>query len=496
MKPHYPLVFAAFLLGACSSDDDAQTPNMTSGGSGGAAGDTSGGSAGDAGSGGTTPADPCLPDAPRVAGTPDTDALADAPAQCGQAAHAWLHSNELGATVAVGDETSMPAALLSALVAAEGIQLPRALVHDVSLRSVIYKTQDRGELIDASALVAMPQFATDEEHAPLDVIMLLHGTSGFTDGCGATADDGMRAFAALFASYGYIIVAPDYIGLLAEGETGFLHPYLAGQPTAIASLDAVRAALRLAPEARGGVCGTQRFATIGASQGGHAALWVDRLAPYYARELEHVGAVATVPPADLVTESTRALQEVRNATGNILSFFGAASDWYGLRGELSEIFVPPWDVDVPNLLGSDCGTDAEAPSTLEEIFSPQVLAAATNETLGEFGNWGCMLTENDLTRTGTPRLDSAESYGILFVTGEDDNLVHTPTERKAFESLCAAGMPVRYLECAGADHVDTTFWALTEALDFIEARLAGETFERAKSCVATPATTCKGTPAE
>src|SRR5690606_3781338 len=102
----------------------------------------------------------------------------------------------------------------------------------------------------------------------------------------ATAESETRLFAALLASYGYVAVAPDYLGLKNYGDpTGFLNPALVGQPTAVASIDAVRAALRLEPEERGGLCVPASFVAVGGSQGGHAALWVDRLAPHYAREL-------------------------------------------------------------------------------------------------------------------------------------------------------------------------------------------------------------------
>ena len=46
------------------------------------------------------------------------------------------------------------------------------------------------------------------------------------------------------AARGYVVVAPDSIGLRAFGGTTGSPPYLVGQPTAIASLDAVRAALQ------------------------------------------------------------------------------------------------------------------------------------------------------------------------------------------------------------------------------------------------------------
>ena len=62
-------------------------------------------------------------------------------------------------------------------------------------------------------------------------------------------------------------------------------------------------------------------------------------------------------------------------------------------------------------------------------------------------------TPTGLTTTDIPRLGpSHESYGIFFVLGENDTLVDTAIERTAYDTLCASGMPLRYLECAGASH--------------------------------------------
>jgi len=328
--------------------------------------------------------------------------------------------------------------------------------------------------------------------------MVLHGTSGFTDGCGPSAETDTAALAAALASIGYIVVAPDYIGLKNDPPpTGFLHPYLVGQATAIASLDAARAVLRLPEEIReGGARPSARLAVVGGSQGGHAALWVDRLAPYYAREIEVVGIATTVPPADMLGEGTLALTTKRESTDNMVAFYGASAGWYGAEGKLAEVLLPPLDQEVPAALGAGCdpGDLLAGKDMLSAIFQPAVLDAAASGALGELAPWGCMAAENGLTTTSVSRIQKdAASYGILFVTGEADTLVDTPTERVAFEALCDAGMPMRYLECAGASHTKATTWALPEILTFLGDRVAGKPFE--KACSTSAPVPCAGTPA-
>src|SRR5262245_7678576 len=76
-------------------------------------GDTSGG-AGTMNNGATFPK-------PEVAGTPETNALAEAPAQCGQPAYTWLKSADLGRVTAHEPQAVYTKSLLETLLIASGI---------------------------------------------------------------------------------------------------------------------------------------------------------------------------------------------------------------------------------------------------------------------------------------------------------------------------------------------------------------------------------------
>jgi len=435
--------------------------------------------------------------APVVGGTPETDAYAASPARCGMPDYTWRKDAPLGAVVASEAVATYGASVLSALAESAAMGLPE-LKYDVSAHLVTYTTQDRGALVDATTLIAWPEGV--EDGASLPTLLLLHGTSGFTDGCGPSIDGEARTLVAALASTGYVVVAPDYIGLKAtEPATGFPHPYLVGEATAIASLDAVRTLPQVAASLDGpGLARpSSKVVVVGGSQGGHAALWIDRLAPYYARELDIAGIAATVPPSGLLEQSYLALEAPRDSTGNLIAFYGASASWYGLGDRLDEVFVSPFDVDIPAALAADCdpGDSVEAPMTLEALFQPALLDAAQNDALPALDPWGCLLVENGLTTTTTARIEDGDpSYGILFITGEDDVLVDTPAEREAFGTLCNGGMPLTYLECAGASHTRATVWALPEILAFLGARVAGEPF--AADCSVPPPTRCMGTPAD
>lgn len=433
---------------------------------------------------------PCEIPAPRVADNAMTAALADAPARCNQRAHAWLRSPMLGSVLDVGTTTNYARTTLS--VATSMINQPAQ--YDVTADVIGYQTQDRGQLVRATTLVAYPRNARSMQR--MDILLVLHGTAGFHDSCGPSSQADTKLLAAAFASTGYVVVAPDYIGLNSFGaDTMQPHPYLVGQPTAIASLDAARAGIRHVAARMSAVCATPRVVTIGGSQGGHAALWVDRLAPYYAQELSMEGVVATVPPADLVGEANRALTSDVEATKNMAAFWGTSSNWYGLDARLNEVFNAPYDRDVPTALRTMCSPSLSSLS-LDTLFTSGARAAATSMAgISAFSDFGCMVRENGLTTTSVARVaPTAASYGILFVTGQNDTLVTTSIQRTAFQALCTAGMSMQYLECAGATHTRATTWALPEILAFAKDRLAGRPMSGAV-CELSAAQRCTNTPA-
>ncbi len=102
-------------------------------------------------------------------------------------------------------------------------------VYDVQTWRIRYTTQDRGRAVEATMLLSFPLGAGE-----VPTFAWLHGTTGFTDACAPSAmgiEGG--AFNLLFASLGYVVVAPDYLGMNGFGEPAdALHPYLVPEATA------------------------------------------------------------------------------------------------------------------------------------------------------------------------------------------------------------------------------------------------------------------------
>lgn len=432
--------------------------------------------------------------APRVAGTPTTDALADAPARCGTPNYAWLRDPELGEIVARHQFFEYTTTELEQIAATAGLSIQP--VYATAVERITYKTQDRGALIDATAMVAYPANRADSD--PADTLLYLHGTAGMSDMCAPSISDNALALAALFASRGHLVVLPDYIGLKAFGTpSAELHPYLVGEATAIASLDAVRAAGRLVAEQAPSVCARPRVVPFGASQGGHAALWIDRVAPYYAPELQLMGVVAAVPPADLLAQGRRALSALVPSSGNMVAYLTAASSWYGVDNRLDEVFVSDWDIRLPQILRSYCdgGPELDAVTALDQVFLPAFLSAAMAPNFPVTSPWGCMSAEGSLMSTSINRItDNHDSYGILYLLGSDDQTVDPAIERNSFTALCNQGMPMEFLECAGAGHSDAPSWGMGEILTFIDARFAEVPIDVNNLCRVNAASVCSNTP--
>jgi hypothetical protein len=433
--------------------------------------------------------------APMVAGTDVTNAFADAPAQCGMANYAWLRDPSLGEVIERDEPTEFTPEFLEA--AALAANLPIQPRYSTVVERIAYKTQDRGVLIEATTLIAYP---TDlEGDIPADTLLFLHGTSGMGDVCAPSATDDALALAGLFASLGHLVVMPDYIGLKSLGTASpELHPYLIGEATAIASLDAVRAAGNLIATQVPSMCVRPRVVSFGGSQGGHATLWVDRIAPYYAPELRLMGSVATVPPANLLEQAVNTLQgTVVPSTSNMVAFYTAASPWYRLGHRLDEVFQDSWATLLPDLFTTSCDADdfMQNITAPNDLFLQSFLDTVKAPNFADNSPWGCMLVENSLTSTSVNRItDDHDSYSVLYLLGGEDEIVNSVVERASFTNLCNQGMPMQLLECEGANHSDATIWGMPEILNFIDDRLAEKPVDANNLCKPDPATVCSGTP--
>ncbi len=417
----------------------------------------------------------------------DTDTggmLNDFPvAGCGLPEYPLVDAGEMGEITDALELFTFTAPEIDDLLELQGFGSLGPATSGATLFLIRYTTQDRGITVETTGYVALP---TDLE-GPLPVAVWLHGTSGFNDACGPTADPESGAVPLLMASMGLITVAPDYLGLNGWGApSGMLHPYIIAEPTAFASLDSIRAVRRFV-ESEEAVTASAQTLLWGASEGGFAAFWADRYAPHYAPELEITAVVAAVPPTDTTALTAYATSGISPATGALAAALATGHDWYELEEPLSEVLVSPWDVDLKPILLESCSfSDFDDISKVEDVYTPAIRDALADGNIDDIGNWGCMLEQATLHSSVIERLNDTP---ILVTLGELDDLVYTPTVRDDIPTLCEQGYDIEVVECAGAGHTDGAIYSLRYQRDWAFARLADK--DLGETCVISDPVDCE-----
>ncbi|HET6643084.1 MAG TPA: alpha/beta fold hydrolase [Gaiellaceae bacterium] len=290
------------------------------------------------------------------------------------------------------------------------------------------------------------------------VVAFTHGTIGVASHC-ARSNLGARYYPAIdglsqFLRAGDVVVAPDYQGLGTRGP----HPYLVGESEAWAALDAVRAAGMFEPADAG-----RRFAVLGASQGGQAALFTGQEAASYAPELALVGVAAAAPATDLKT-----LFEVnRNGTfGRILSAY-TIDTWSRVYPELriEQLVTRPARPVVRQIANTCIALDRNA--TIAAAVVSQALRISYLHTLPwETEPWGSLIAENS---PGNRKIGAP----VLITQGEADRLI-LPSVTKAYvQHLCRQGETVDYRTYPGVDHVHAGPETAADVAKWITDRFAG-----------------------
>jgi len=463
---------------------------------------------------------PLIQDVPDVADLPDVPVPADLPADlpdtgpdlppftpggCGLAPYAWLSRENVGTIVSFEEDPTylLPPETIDSMLAEVGYKALSPLPFGSRLFRLRYRTQDKGVPREATALVGVPQ-PTDGSAGVYATVLWLHGTSGFSDSCAPSRGLDGVASAVVMAALGHVSVAPDYLGMNGFGAPSEMpHPYLVGEATAIASLDAVRAAHAMLengsiPDEPARPDG--RVVPWGVSQGGHAALWVDRLSGLYAPEFEVPATLAVVPPADLVSEARVAFQNASPGLGNFAACLVAAQRWYGhpdsMAGVLTDTDPHHYATVLAQMMDTQCGADDvfDGVTQTNQVYEQSFLDQIASTGLPDLDPWGCYLRENSLTATSWPRGNNGP---VLMVLGQKDELVDVPTERASFAAMCGQqGYRMQLIECADAGHAAAGAWSLPEQRAWIEDRLAGMPMDEAKTCVLEDPVQCSAQPAE
>lgn len=149
---------------------------------------------------------------------------------------------------------------------------PEIFPVEIRLFKTTYKSRtSTGRMVDVSGLVAIPQSG-----APKGLVVYFHGTTADRENVpsryrGNPAPEEADLAVLAFATAGYAVAAPDYLGL---GDHMGFHPYPMGSVNCWSGIDLIKPAREIA-EKNGLSIGKDLFVT-GYSEGGAVAMWATR----------------------------------------------------------------------------------------------------------------------------------------------------------------------------------------------------------------------------
>ena len=316
-----------------------------------------------------------------------------------------------------------------------------------------WTTNGNGTRFAVTGIVAAPMEAIPPR--PRRVIAWTHGAWGVAEKCAPSLSPDFFPYSAGMDAVrsGYVVVAPDYIGLASPT----MHPFLVGPDTANSVLDAVRAAREIPGAAAG-----NSFAVWGESQGGHAALWTAITARSYAPDLTLVATAAAAPPTDLAAN----LREGRdkNARALLLSF--ALHSWSTLYGFPQDSITNRTNQGIIRRLAENNCVAFNKKPKLGTILGILTIARATkNKDIAKIEPFGSFARTNSV--------DPARVPGpLLIAQSSKDTIVAPAVTRKFAKAVCRRGTQLRWIEMTGG-HGTSAKDSAQETIDWITSRFDG-----------------------
>ncbi|HAT1658917.1 TPA: alpha/beta hydrolase [Legionella pneumophila] len=217
--------------------------------------------------------------------------------------------------------------------------------YDLQLYKINYKTwAPDGSLTIASGLVAMPIHPVGQ----VGIVSYQHGTRFERNDVPSRNNEKNYIYLAAYGnSAGYMTVMPDYLGLGDNELT--LHPYVQAETLASSSIDMLLAAKELANRLHYPI--SNKLYLAGYSEGGFSTIVMFEM---LAKEYPDLPVTAVAPgSAPYGWEETMhfvMLEPGPRATAYLAYFFYALQTYKNYWSNFDEIFVPPYNTLIPELM--------------------------------------------------------------------------------------------------------------------------------------------------
>ena len=317
-------------------------------------------------------------------------------------------------------------------ISTKGLPLPQA----GTTYLVLYRSRlPNGNPTAVSGTITIPSGKAPAGGFP--TVAWAHGTSGIADVCAPTRlyakasptdpyGTSQRAQQTDWVKRGWAVTDTDYQGLGTPG----MHPYLIGLSEGRSVIDSVLAARALSEKVG------RRWATIGHSQGGHAALWAAALGDGWAPSLRLRG-VAPIAPANHVGEQGELISRVNGNPFGALPAMIVAAAAKQLVLDPATVFSARALAVYP-LIDKQCDLNpAFSPIPLSETFNP----AFDTKVITDY------LQRNDPEDLEIP-------VPVLLTQGTADTTVMPSFTDQLAAGYQARGIDVTYTKLEGVNHVD------------------------------------------
>lgn len=320
--------------------------------------------------------------------------------------------------------------------------------YDVSVYKIVYNTIDtRENPVPASGALVVPRSAH-----PLPLLSFQHGTLSSEQDAPSYFSLDNYFSALLYASTGYIMALPDYLGYGSSNHID--HPYEHGRSLATASRDMLRA-VREFDETNDEFRASNKLFLTGYSEGGYATMALLKLLQEEHRGEFTVTAATAGAGAYNKSEFARHILQSDTELRFLNSFLWVLDTYnnvYGLDRPYSHFFNDPHSTAIHN-----GGVFANTELNPQKLFRPEFREGILN---GSDTGFLEVLADND-------NYDWKPLAPLQLYHGTDDDYVFYFNSANAFEAMKSRGTSrVELISVEGGDHYTSIVDYLTGTLLF------------------------------